>query len=258
MPRRAAASDSADVNRLRPYVEHARAFSGWDLDRIAPKQIGPGLPWDYKRRARDLLSHASSVLDLGTGGGELFAELATGYQGRAIAAEPWSVNAPIAKRRLSPLEIEVVHAHSLRLPFQTGSFDLVLDRHEELDPNEIHRVLRRGGLVLTQQIGQNEWKELRPFFPRMQDSGPLLDRYVSGLRQTGMIVAIAETHDIRAAYRGLGELVYLLCISPWTIPDFDPLGKDLAALLRVEDRVLTRDGVVLTESRFVIEAHKRT
>jgi len=258
MPRRATGGDTADVNRLRPYVERALTFAGWDLDRIAPKRIGPGLPWDYERRARELLAQARSVLDLGTGGGELFAELCTGYHGRAVASEPWAVNAPIAKRRLSWLEIEVVRAHSLRLPFQGEAFDLVLDRHEELDPNEVHRVLRRGGSLLTQQIGQNEWNELRPFFPRMQDFGPLLDRYVSGFERTEMTVGVAKTHDIRSAYRGLGELVYLLCISPWTIPDFDPLGKDLAALLQVEDRLAGREGLILTESRFIIEARKTT
>src|SRR5881628_3476580 len=75
-----------------------------------------------------------------------------------------------------------------------------------------------------ERFSRNEWDELRPFFPRMQDFGPLLDRYVQGFRQAGMTVARAETRDMRVAYRGLGELVCLLCISPWTIPDFDPLG----------------------------------
>src|SRR5207245_10505807 len=96
----------------------------------------------------------------------------------------------------------------------------------------------------------------RPTFPRMHDFRPLYVRYRRGLQQEGMIVAPAETRDIRVAYRGLGELVYLLCISPWTIPDFDPLGRDLVPLRRAEDRLTTTDGVALTESRFIIEARK--
>src|SRR2546427_13245748 len=100
MPRRVTASNSADVNRLRPYVERALTLTGWDLDRIAPKRIGPGPPWNYERRARELLAQAQSVLDLGTGGGELFAGLCAGYRGRAIAAEPWAVNAASAKGRV--------------------------------------------------------------------------------------------------------------------------------------------------------------
>ena len=256
MPGAAREAESESVDRLRPYVERARAFVGWNLDRVSPKRIGPGLPWDYKRRAKKLLARASYALDVGTGGGELFAELCEAYRGSAVASEPWAVNAPIAKRALSDRRIEVVRAHSLYLPFQDGAFDLVLDRHEEMDPEEVHRVLAPGGMVYTQQIGRNEWNELRPFFPRMQDFGLLLDRYVRGFQRAGMIVARAETRDIRVAYRGLGELVYLLCISPWTIPDFDPLGRDLVPLRRAEDRLTTTDGVALTESRFIIEARK--
>lgn len=250
--------DLQGVDRLRPYVDRARAFTGWDLDRIAPTPLGPRPRWDYKRRAGDLLARASSALDLGTGGGELLADLCAAHRGRTIASESWNVNASIARRRLSPLKVEVVRAHSLRLPFRDEAFDLVLDRHEELDPTEVHRVLRPGGCVLTQQIGRNEWNELRAFFPRMQDGGSLFDRYVGDLRRIGMTIAIAETHDVRVAYHGLGELVFLLCISPWTIPDFDPLGSDLASLLRLGQNLSTPDGLVVTESRFIIEARKTT
>src|SRR5439155_16155338 len=44
--------------------------------------------------------------------------------------------------------------------------------------------------------------------------------------------------------------------SPWTIPEFEPLGRVLVPLLLLEDRLTTRDGLVLTESRFLIEARK--
>src|SRR5881628_3476579 len=154
MPGGARETDSETIDRLRPYIERARAFVGWNLDRVSPKQIGPRLPWDYKRRAQELLAGAWNALDLGTGGGELFAELCKAYRGRAVASEPWAVNAPIAKRALSHLRIEVVRAHSLHLPFRNGAFDLVLDRHEEMDPSEVHRVLAPGGTVFTQRVGR--------------------------------------------------------------------------------------------------------
>src|SRR5437879_4457894 len=167
-------------DRLRPFVEEARGFRGWRLEEGAPSRIGPGYPWDYRHRAADLIGRASSVLDLGTGGGELFVDLCRGRRGRAVATEPWHVNAPIAKSRLAPLGVEVVGAHSLHLPFRNDVFDLVLDRHEEMDPAEVGRVLARGGILLTQQVGRNDWKEVRTFFPRMLDSCQLFVRHVSG------------------------------------------------------------------------------
>jgi len=256
MPKKPEEMETEAVSRLRPFTERARVFAGWSFDDVAPKPIGPGLPWDYRRRATDLVDRASFVLDMGTGGGELFADLCQGHRGRAVATEPWHVNAPIAKGRLSPLGVEVVCAHSLHLPFREGVFDLVLNRHEELDPAEVGRVLARGGRILTQQVGRNNWRELRAFFPRMQDFGPLFEQHVSGFRRAGLTIVQAEARDIRVAYRGLGEVVYMLCVTPWTIPHFDPLGQDLKALLRLEERLATRDGLVLTESRFLIEAAK--
>src|SRR5437879_12255658 len=119
-------------DRLRPFLEKARGFRGWSLEEVAPTRIGPGYPWDYRHRAADLFGRASSVLDMGTGGGELFADLCRGRRGRAVATEPWHVNAPIATSRLAPLGVEVVAAHSLRLLVRTDGFDLVLARHGEM------------------------------------------------------------------------------------------------------------------------------
>ena len=243
-------------DRLRPFIEKARGFRGWSLEEVAPTRIGPGYPWDYRHRAADLIGRASFVLDMGTGGGELFADLCRGRRGRAVATEPWHVNAPIAKSRLAPLGVEVVGAHSLHLPFRNDVFDLVLDRHEEMDPAEVGRVLARGGIVLTQQVGRNDWKEVRTFFPRMQDWGPVFARYVSGFEGARMKIERSESHDTRVAYHGLGEVVYILCVAPWMIPAFDPLGQDLRALIQLERNLTTHEGLVLTESRFLIEASK--
>ena len=48
----------------------------------------------------------------------------------------------------------------------------------------------------------------------------------------------------------------MLCVTPWTIPDFDPLGDDLEALLELERTLSTPDGVVLTQGHSLIEAKK--
>lgn len=242
--------------RLRSYVERARQFSGWDLKGVAPTPLAGAETWSYEDRARQLLRGASSVLDMGTGGGEVFGELCASYRGTAVATEPWPANASVAAGRLRPRGIGVVLANSLRLPFRSETFELVLNRHEELDPAEVARVLARGGTVLTQQVGARWWQELRPFFPRMRDFGDLYRRYVEGLKKQGLSIRRAASHDWKAAYRGLGEIVFTLCVAPWEIPDFDPLGRDLPALLSAEESLSTDAGVVLTDSRFLIEATK--
>jgi hypothetical protein len=126
--------------RLRPYVERASVFTGWMPD-VHSRPLGPRLPWDYRASASQLLASATSVLDMGTGGGERFGELLESFGGRAIATEEWHVNAPIAAEHLRTFGAGLVRCRSLELPFAEASFDLVLNRHEELDPVEVARVL---------------------------------------------------------------------------------------------------------------------
>ncbi len=247
-------SEAEARERLRPFVARADAFSGWlpDTRKRAP---GPPEPWDYLGRAAALMVSARSVLDMGTGGGERFASLCTSFTGLAFATEEWHVNAPLARRRLTPLGVEVVRARSVQLPFRHGGFDLVLNRHEELDPAEVARVLNPGGRVLTQQVW---WRgnELSRFFPRRTDHGDHFGVYQRGFQAAGLEIVDAREHRGPVCYESLGEYVYMLCIAPWEVPDFDPLGADLAALLAMERALTTVDGVVLTEGSYVIEALK--
>ena len=243
-------------DRLRPYVDRARRFSGWRFNDVVSTVLGSPVPWSYSSLAAELLTTAVRVLDMGTGGGEIFEELLPAYRGRAVATEEWHVNAPLAAGRLGPHGVDVVRCRSVVLPFRDGVFNVVLNRHEELDPGEIARILSPGGRVLTQQVGRDHWKELRDFFPRMQDEEDLFHRYQDDLKSAGLTIVEAKTHDTKVAYRGLGEIVFMLCVTPWTIPEFDPLDRDLQALLDLERALSTEDGLVLANSLFLIEARK--
>ena len=247
-------SKNRALEKLRPYEERARRMRGWSWE-IQSVSLGPDIPWSYTSRARELLARARSVVDMGTGGGEAFGDLCDGYPGFAVATEGWSGNVLVAAERLSPSGIPVVHASSLQLPFADGSFELILNRHEELSPEEVARVLAPGGYALTQQVGRNNWQELFEFFPRMHDFGPHFELYQDGFRAGGLNVTRAESHNYLIAFPSLGEVVYMLTAAPWTIPDFD-LERDLDALLALERSAKREEGIVFTESRYIIEAYK--
>ena len=140
------------LEELRPSIERAKRFSGWDFSALQARHLEPGPPWDYEALARGYASRAERVLDLGTGGGEVLSRTAAGLPARFSATEEWHVNAPVARDRLAPLGIDLLRCSSLCLPFREGTFDLVLSRHEALDPGEAARVLRPGGRVVTQQV----------------------------------------------------------------------------------------------------------
>ena len=260
------AERSAALARLKPAVGRARSFSGWDFpDMKIPQLMEQGPPWDYAALVRQYARGALAALDLGTGGGEFVASIRGDLPQRTVATEEWWVNAPIAYRRLEALKADVVWCRSLHLPFRGETFDLVFDRHEELEPAEVARVLQRGGAVVTQQVGPENWCELQRYFgdatsgnrgnSRLADFGDIRGAYTSGFASAGLRIVRSEQHDYRVAYESLADFVFMLLITPWTVPDFD-VERDLELLVKLEADCSTSDGLVLTWSRFLIVAEK--
>ncbi|MGV8968331.1 MAG: methyltransferase domain-containing protein [Cellulomonas sp.] len=122
-------------------------ITGWDFSWLIGRADCEDLPWDYMARARRAVSHATCLLDIDTGGGEVLASLAP--LPAAIATEPYPPNVPIATARLGPLGVNVRAGTAAALPVGAGEVDLVLNRHGALDPSEIARVLAPQGVFLT-------------------------------------------------------------------------------------------------------------
>ncbi len=228
-------------------------MQGWAFE-FAPMPLGAPPPWDYLARGRELAAQASHVLDLGTGGGEMLADILGSFAGLALATEEWQPNVAVAARRLHGVAA-VLHASSLAVPLAAGCIDLVLDRHEALDPAEVARVLRPGGRVLTQQVHPDYHAELRAFFPRLTRFEPHDVTYPAGFERAGLVIVDARRHDQLVSYPSLGHLVYELVTAPWSLPDFD-LEADLDALLAVEAQLGGPQGIVLLDRRYVVEAFK--
>ena len=242
------------IAELEPVIDRARQFSGWSFGDVRVKHLDGPLPWDYEAIAHQHASRAASIVDLGTGGGEVLSRVIAGLDARVIASEEWHINAPVAAARLRPQGVGVIRADSLRLPFRDAAFDLVLDRHEALQPSEIARVLGAGGRIVTQQCGPDDWPEVGRFL----DKVPFPDHfsiYQRGLREAGLVVEETRWHERRVAFESLGDLVYMLLLMPWSVPGFDPV-RDVQTLVALEDGLRTDDGIVLTEMRYLIVAAK--
>ena len=249
------ADRDARRSELLAAVSRAHNFSGWGAFPIRATTAVP-LPWSYEAVVADAAKGARSALDLGTGGGERLSEMAPFLPARTVATEEWVVNAPIADRQLRPLGIAVTRACATRgyLPFRDSCFDLVIDRHEALDPDEVERVLNPGGRFVTQQMGPELWRELRPSFPRKVDFRAELESYPAKFERLGMAPTLLK-HERPIIYESLAEFVVMLCIAPWSIPDLD-IDADLDVLLDLERRCLTDEGLTLTEEHWLITATK--
>ena len=98
------------------------------------------------------MNRCSSLLDIGTGGGEFLSSLAP-LPKIVYATEGYEPNIPIARKRLEPLGVKVYKVDSdENLPFD-NSFDLVINRHDRILKKRYIEYLK-GGIFVTQQV---EW-----------------------------------------------------------------------------------------------------
>jgi hypothetical protein len=233
----------------------AARVQGWDLSAISHRQLDPGPSWDYESEATALIAGASCVLDCGTGGGEVFGRVAGAAAARRIAIEQWAPNASLASARLSPLGIAVAQADSLRLPFRGEAFDLVVSRHEEIDPTEVDRVLQSGGTFVTQQVSSWQWPELDPFFPTKARFPNHDSQYLAAFESLGYKTTFQSVR-FRSAFATVADLAAMLIVAPWEVPGFD-VARDSDALLAAERELGTPEGIVVSEGRYVLRAMKR-
>jgi len=151
---------SSELQRLQPYIDRAKTFSGWDLGFIRSRSLDGPVPWDYEREAQELAASAATALDT--------------------------------------------------------------------------------------------WPELRDYFPRATVFPDHYREYPQSFREMGFDASV-ERFDYRVAFETLGDLVAMLMVAPWTIPDFDP-EADLEALLALESGCGSNEGIVLRDGRYLLRA----
>jgi SAM-dependent methyltransferase len=224
--------------------------TGWEFAWLDGRDVGSEPSWSYPAMARTLLRRASSALDLDTGSGELLAELAP-LPPHTVAVESWARNTPVARDRLAPLAVEVL----TELPGGEDEFDVVLSRHGRLPADDIVRLLRRDGTVLSQQVGSDDLAELNVALgaPPAHRQPWNADVAVTRLTAAGLeVIDVREErppvtlHDVGAVVRQLRDL-------PWQIRDFSPrLYQE--PLDRLDTYIRLHGGFTVTAHRFLVEA----
>ncbi len=164
--------------------------------------------------AADRMRHASSALDLQTGGGEWLSRVPI-VAPFTVATEAWPPNLNSAGERLSKRHVHLVAAHDDRpaLPFATRSFDLVTSRHPvQTWWDEIARVLRPAGTFLSQQVGPHTLRELTEFFLGAQSerSGREPERAGAEAEAAGFDVVDLRSERLRVEFTDVGAIVYFL------------------------------------------------
>jgi hypothetical protein len=204
------------------------------------------------------MAKTSAALDIQTGGGEVLAQIPHPPT-VLVATESWPPNAEIARRNLRSVGASMVEvAAGTDLPFDAGSFDLVVSRHPTVTPwDGITRVLRPGGTYPSQGVDAGSNRELSEAMmgPLPVENGDSSRRAAAAAEAAGLTVVDLRHEALRAVFNDIGAVVYFLRKVFWTVPDFtvDRYRRQLAEL---HDKIQAEGPFVAHAHRFLIEARK--
>jgi SAM-dependent methyltransferase len=202
--------------------------AGWDFSWFDGRATEERTSWGYSQRLGPLYSQAQAVLDIQTGGGEVFADALARAEVRPsliAATEGWEPNLELARRALVPFDGTVVQIETdAPLPFEDASFGVVSSRHPTFMPwREVARVLEPEGVTISQQVvplATN--RELYEFFLGPQDYEPEdgLELIEAGVVDAGLELVDLRYEESRVEFFDVGAVVYFLRKVLWTVPDF--------------------------------------
>ena len=237
-------------------------FEGWNFSYLNGRYTEGEPNWKYKSIAKKLIKKSNSVLDMATGGGEVFAEvLATFNPSKVVAIEGYKPNVSIARKKLQKFKAHVIYVDETdRLPFNYNQFDLILNRHGGINKDsvkEINRILSKNGLFFTQQVDGRNWLDLmKEFNVKSKWESNTLSNITKHLKKNGFEIIVAKEWTGKTIFRDVGALVYILKAIPWIVDDFS-VNKHISILEKLHKRIENKGKLEFTARRFLILGKKK-
>ncbi|MFD6142468.1 class I SAM-dependent methyltransferase [Promicromonospora sp. NPDC060271] len=236
---------------------------GWDFSWFAGRATEERPGWGYVRLCGERLGRVDSVLDVDTGGGEVFAEalgLAEHVPGTVRATESWVPNHALASAALEPFGgvVTLVEGSAAPLPFDKDTFGLVTSRHPVSFPYaEAARVLAPGGTLLVQEVGAGSNRALYEFLmgPQEDRDAEYLDRVREQVAAVGLELVALRDKLTRVEFFDLAAVVHFLRKVLWTVPDFT-VEKYRDRLRALREHIAERGSFVCHSRRTLVEARK--
>ncbi len=212
---------------LYQHVKHEESIArihGWDFSHIEGRyEEENDLPWDYKTEILSRLSPDMKILDIDTGGGEFLLSLGHPYENTSCM-EGYPPNAELCEKTLLPLGIDFKAGNADKIPFADKSFDMVINRHGDFDEREIRRVLKKGGVFITQQVGAYNDRELVNLLYGENAPVPFpeqtLEKARAKFEKAGFSIENAMEHFGSIRFFEIGALVWFSRIIEWEFPAF--------------------------------------
>ena len=240
--------------------EEVAHIKGWDFSHIHGRyEEETDLPWNYEEIIKKHLNPDAYLLDIDTGGGEFLLSLKHSNE-MTSATEAYAPNVQLCKETLLPLGIDFREGDGLGiLPFEDKKFDIVINRHGDFNPKEIYRVLKSGGIFITEQVGAENDRELVELLFNNVPELPFPDQYlniaVEKFKKSGFKIINDEEAFRPIKFFDVGALVWFARIIEWEFPNFT-VKNNLENLFKAQD-ILEKNGAIEGNiHRFLLVAKK--
>ena len=239
--------------------EKEARIHGWDFSHIDGRHTEDKLPWDYWEIILRHLRPSMRILDVDTGGGEFM--LSLGHPCDMLAAtEAYPPNVELCREKLLPLGIDFRPGQADDLPFEDECFDMIIDRHGDFCPEEFWRVLKPGGLFITQQVGAENDRELVELLMPDVPEIPFPEQYLAiasaKLEAKGFRILEQQESFCTIRFLDVGALVWFARIIEWEFPGFS-VDSCLDGLWNAQGRLDETGFVEGRTHRYYIVAQKQ-
>ena len=232
---------------------------GWDFSHIRGRfEEEHDLPWNYRTLVQEYLQDDMLLLDCDTGGGEFLLSLGHPPE-KTAAAEGYPPNAALCRETLLPLGVAFREcAGPSALPFPDESFDIVLTRPGAFDPAVVFRVLTPGGLFLTEQVGEDNDRDLvervLPGTPKPFPHKNLQEQRAA-FETAGFRILRGEEAFRPIFFYDVGAFVWFARVIEWEFPGFS-VERCFDRLLAMQETLEKTGAVQGTIHRYLIAARK--
>ena len=143
-----------ELKKLWQHEEEIAHIKGWDFSYIEGKyNEDTNFGWNYMDIVRKYIKPDMRILDIDTGAAEVLLTLNHPYS-LTSCTEGYEPNILLCKERLLPLGIDFKECKDVsNMPFDSEMFDMIINRHGSFDVKELHRLLKKDGIFITQQVG---------------------------------------------------------------------------------------------------------
>ena len=243
-------------------VECRAQIKGWDFSELDGKWADGDvlLPWDFAALVQQYRRDDLHLLDMDTGGGEFLLSLGHPFE-RTAATEGWAPNVRLCRERLLPLGIDFREMRDPKaMPFADASFDLVLNRHGAYDAAELWRVLKPGGIFLTQQVGAENDRELvtrllpdaKSPFPEQQ-----LEIQLAQFRKAGFEILEKDEAYRPIRFYDTAALIWFAKVIEWEFTGFS-VDRCFPQLVKTEAEIIEKGAVCGRIHRYYFAARKES